>query len=175
MKGTQTMMQTFRAVSRTLVAAIAAGVLVMGVQAARAEGANETERNRALVAQGFRAWADGSGSPYELLADQVRWTITGNSLAGRTYPGREAFLSEVIRPFNARMRDPLVPEVHRLYAEGDTVIAHFDARGVARDGGAYVNSYVWILRLEQGRIIEAQAFFDSIAFDDLWRRVTPAN
>lgn len=134
----------------------------------------ETERNRAAVARGLQAWADGTGSPYDLLADDARWTITGNSKAAKTYPSKAAFMGEVIRPFNARMRERLVPTVHRLYAEGDTVIAHFDASGVARDDKPYANSYVWILRLKGGHIVEATAFFDAIAFDDLWTRVRPA-
>ncbi len=132
-----------------------------------------TENNRALVAQGMQAWADGTGSPYDLLAEGAAWTITGNSLAAKTYPSKEAFIGEVIRPFNARMRERLIPTVHRYYAEGDTVIVHFDAAGVARDGVPYRNTYAWILRLEDGRIVEAHAWFDSIAFDELWTRVAP--
>jgi hypothetical protein len=54
------------------------------------------------------------------------------------------------------------------------VIAHFDASGTARDGKPYVNSYAWILRMADGQIVEAYAFFDSKVFDDLWTRVTPA-
>lgn len=150
-----------------------AGALLLPGQAA-AEDAATADRNRALVARGLQAWADGTGSPYDLLADNAVWTITGNSLAGKTYRSKEAFLSEVIRPFNARMKDRLIPSVHRLYAEDDTVIAHFDAKGVARDGKPYVNSYAWILRMEADKIVEAHAFFDAIAFDDLWRRVDPA-
>jgi ketosteroid isomerase-like protein len=164
-----------KTVSRALGVALAAGALALATQAVSAQQRpGETERNRALVSKGLQAWADGTGSPYDLLAKNVRWTITGTSLAAKTYPSKEAFMSEVIRPFNARMRDRLVPTVHRLYAEGDTVIAHFDARGIARDGKPYVNSYAWILRMADGQVVEAYAFFDSKAFDDLWTRVTPA-
>jgi hypothetical protein len=60
-------------------------------------------RNKALIEAKFEAWASGTGSPYELLADDATWTITGKSLASKTHGSREAFLSEVIRPFNARM------------------------------------------------------------------------
>jgi uncharacterized protein GlcG (DUF336 family)/ketosteroid isomerase-like protein len=134
---------------------------------------SNAEVNRSIIAAGLQAWADGTGSPYDLLADEVRWTIAGNSVASRLYPSKEAFLDEVIRPFNARMRSPLVPTVHRLYADGDSVVAHFDARGVARDGVPYLNSYAWILRMAGGKIIEATAFFDAIAFDDFWARVSP--
>lgn len=129
--------------------------------------------NALLVTQKFDAWAAGTGGPYDLLAEDARWTITGNSLAAKTYPTREAFMSEVIRPFNARMSQPLSPTIHRLYTEGDTVIVHFDAEGVARDGKPYRNTYAWFLRMQNSRIVEAYAFFDSLAFDDLWRRVAP--
>ncbi|WP_309091247.1 nuclear transport factor 2 family protein [Phenylobacterium sp.] len=129
--------------------------------------------NALLVSQKFDAWRDGSGGPYDLLDEKARWTITGNSLAAKTYPNREAFMREVIRPFNARMAKPLSPTIRRLYTEGDTVVVFFDAVGVARDGKAYENTYAWFLRMQHGRIVEAHAFFDSLAFDDLWRRVAP--
>jgi ketosteroid isomerase-like protein len=150
-------------------------VAMMGLTApsASAQSSAEQERNRALVQRGFDAWRDGTGSPYDILADDANWTIMGNSLAAKSYPSREAFLSDVIRPFNARMRDRLIPTVHRLYTDGDTVIALFDAKGTARDGKPYANSYAWFLQLKDGRIVRAQAFFDSIAFDEFWRRVTP--
>jgi ketosteroid isomerase-like protein len=120
------------------------------------------------------AWANRTGSPYDLLADDASWTITGNSAGARTYSTKEDFMREVIRPFNARMRSPLIPTVRKLYAEGDTVIAFFDAEGTALDGKPYRNTYAWILEMSGGKIIRAHAFFDSIAFDDLWRRVQPA-
>lgn len=151
-----------------------AAVALMAQAALSQSRPGETERNRALVARSFEAWRDGTGSPYDLLAEDATWTITGNSLAARTYPSREAFLAGVIRPFNARMRSRLVPDVHRLWAEGDTVIAFFDAAGTARDGRPYANTYAWILEMRGGRIVRAHAFFDSLAFDDLWRRVPEA-
>lgn len=67
----------------------------------------------------------------------------------------------------------LIPTVRRLYAEGDTVIAFFDAEGTARDDQPYRNTYAWFLEMRDGRIVRANAFFDSIAFDELWKRVIP--
>jgi ketosteroid isomerase-like protein len=130
-------------------------------------------RNKTAVERSFAAWGEGTGSPYDLLAEQASWTIVGRSLASKTYPSREAFLSEVIRPFNARMSAPLRPEVRNLYADGDTVIVFFDARGTARDGKPYVNTYAWFLELRDGKVIGASAFFDSLEFNELWARVAP--
>lgn len=130
-------------------------------------------RNKALIEAKFEAWASGTGSPYELLADDAAWTITGKSLASKTYRSREAFMSEVIRPFNARMSVGLKPTIRNIYSEGDTVIVFFDARGTARDGVAYENTYAWFLTIREGKVTKASAFFDSIAFNELWTRVQP--
>ena len=133
-----------------------------------------TARNRALVEASFVAWRDGTGSPYELLAENVNWTIVGRSDAFKSYPSREAFMSEVIRPFNARMRDRLRPTMRNLYADGDTVVIFFDATGVAKNGEAYSNTYAWFWEMVDGRVVRAHAFFDSIAFNELWQRVSPS-
>ncbi len=151
--------------------AIALAAVTMTAKAAAQTSA--IDANRAMIARAMEAWAAGTGGPYDLLAEDAVWTITGNSLASKTYPSKEAFMGEVIRPFNARMSARLIPTVHALYAEGDTVVAHFDARGIARDGRPYVNSYAWILTLKDGRIVRAFAFFDAKAFDDFWMRVAP--
>ena len=133
----------------------------------------EEARNLVAVRAGFDAWRNGTGSPYDLLADDVSWTIVGRSDASKTYPSRAAFMEEVIRPFNARMREPLKPTIHNLVADGDTVVIFFDAAGVARDGIPYQNTYAWIWRMRDGKVATAHAFFDSIAFNELWRRVKP--
>lgn len=127
--------------------------------------------NKAIIQRAFEAWAAGTGSPYDLLADNVTWTITGKSLASKTYPSREAFIGEVIRPFNARMSVGLKPTIRNMYAEGDTVVVYFDASGTAKDGKPYTNTYAWFLDISDGKITNASAFFDSIAFNDLWSRV----
>ncbi|MDO3435362.1 nuclear transport factor 2 family protein [Rhizobium sp. CBN3] len=156
---------------------IAATILApAGLEARAAQSLTETERrNKAAVEAGFESWAAGTGSPYDLLADDVRWTIEGYSLASKTYPSREAFLREVIRPFNARMKAPLKPAIRNIYADGDTLIVFFDARGIARDGEPYANTYAWFLDMRDGRIVRASAFFDSVVFNAFWTRVTPAD
>jgi uncharacterized protein len=129
--------------------------------------------NKAIVQASFDAWRAGTGSPYDLLADDASWTIVGHSLASRTYPSRSAFLSEVIRPFNARMREALKPAIRNIYSDGDAVIVFFDASGTARDGKPYVNTYAWFLDMRDGKVVKASACFDSIEFNDLWQRVAP--
>lgn len=131
-------------------------------------------QNKAAVQAKFDAWRDGTGNPFELLADEADWTIEGNSAASGTYLTKEDFLRDVIRPFNARMSVGIKPTVKSITAEADRVVIHFDAAGTAKDGKPYVNTYAWFFRMKGGRVISAAAFFDAIAFNDLWARVTPA-
>jgi uncharacterized protein len=132
-----------------------------------------TEENRQIVKQAFDAKAPGTGGVFDLLAPDARWTIVGNSKVAGVY-GRDEFLSGVLAPFNARLSAPAVSDVHALFADGDTVVAYFDQSATARDGAPYSNTYTWYLRLTDGAIVDVVAFFDSIAFDDLWTRVQPA-
>ena len=84
-------------------------------------------------------------------------------------------MREVIRPFNARMRVPLKPEIRHIYTDGDTVIVFFDAKGTARDGKPYVQHLRVVPRdARRAGLIAASAFFDSLEFNELWARVAPS-
>ncbi|MGA7810340.1 nuclear transport factor 2 family protein [Bradyrhizobium sp.] len=132
------------------------------------------DRNKALVRERFEAWAQGTGSPFELLTEDASWTIEGRSVASKTYRGRETFLREVIRPFNARISVGLKPSIRGIYADGDVVVIFFDAKGTARDGEPYANTYFWLFEMHDGRVTRASAMFDSVEFNDFWVRVAPA-
>jgi hypothetical protein len=83
-------------------------------------------------------------------------------------------LEEVKTPeIAARLSGRLVPTVRNIYADGDTIIALFDAEGTAQDGKPYKNTYSWYLRMRDGFIVEATAFFDTIEFTDFWTRIKP--
>jgi ketosteroid isomerase-like protein len=163
-----------RTIGGTMAIAVTGLAPIVGGQDVLAQTGDVRAANKAIVQRGFDAWAAGTGSPYDLLAENVTWTITGTSLASKTYGSREAFIGEVIRPFNARMSVGLKPTIRRMYVDGDTVIVFFDASGTAKDGVPYANTYAWFLELHDGKITNASAFFDSIAFNDLWTRVQPA-
>lgn len=141
--------------------------------------------NKERVRAAFDAWAEGAGGPFDLLADDATWTIVGNSPVSRTFHSRSEFIDAVINPFNARMAARLVPIVRGLYADGDWVVALFDAHATARDGRPYDNTYTWYMRfasagtssdtfLPKPQMVEVIAFFDTVEFNDFWHRVRPA-
>jgi uncharacterized protein len=154
-----------------LVAAVFLGTLA-GTGTAHANTPNEAE-NLARVQQGFDAWRAGTGSVFDLLADDATWEVLGNTPVSGVYTSKADLQQRVLAPFNARLSDGLTPSVRHLYTDGDTVIAFFDASATARDGLPYHNTYTWYLHMRDGQIVAVQALLDSVAFNDLWHRVSP--
>lgn len=130
-------------------------------------------QNKDAIQTAFQAWRDGSGNVFNLLTPDAKWTIVGNAVVSRTYQSRQEFIDAVIHPFNARMSRRLIPAVRGIYADGDMVVALFDAEAIARDGKPYRNTYTWYMKMRGGKVSEVVAFFDTIEFMDLWQRVKP--
>jgi ketosteroid isomerase-like protein len=131
------------------------------------------EKNRRAVQTAFDNWRRAAGTVFDLLASDVKWTIPGSSTVSGTYHSRRDFMDQVTIPFNSRLSTPLVPTVRGLYADGDTVIVLWDGAAMARDGKSYSNTYSWYLKMRDGKIVSAVAVYDSVAFDDLWKRIRP--
>jgi len=137
------------------------------------DNAGMEEKNKAIVSEGFANWANGTGSFFDLLADDAEWTITGSSPVSKTYTSRQQFLDEAIIPINERLSARIIPTVRGIYADGDVVIALWDGVATARDGKPYENTYSWYMTMKDGRIVKVVAFFDTIDFTEFWNRVTP--
>jgi ketosteroid isomerase-like protein len=135
-----------------------------------------TEANRQTIRDAFEAWQAGSAPITDVFAPEMVWRIEGHSVASREYASRQEFVDEVLVPFGARFAsgERFCPErIRSIVADGDTVIVVWDGRGVANDGQPYENSYAWVMRLRDGKVVDGTAFYDSISFNDLWSRVAP--
>jgi uncharacterized protein len=129
--------------------------------------------NKELVRAAFEAWAQGRASFFSLLADDATWTITGSSAVAGTYTSRR-FLDEVIRPIGKRLAGPVRPTVQHILADGDQVAVFWKGSATRTDGKPYENTYSWLMRFRDGKIVEATAFFDTAWFNELWEGASPA-
>jgi hypothetical protein len=131
----------------------------------------DTNDLKSTVGAAFDAWAAGTGNVFDLLADDVQWTIAGTSPVAGTYTSRRDFTERALVPINARLAGPIHPEVRAIYADGDTVIVHWQGHTTATDGQPYDNTYCWIMRFAEGKVVEVTAWFDSTTLADLFERV----
>jgi uncharacterized protein len=135
-----------------------------------------TESNRQTIRDAFAAWQAGTAPIIDVFAPDMVWRIEGHSVASREYASRDAFVDEVLTPFGARFAagERFRPiRIRSVTADGDTVVVVWDGHGVANDGRPYENSYAWVMRLRDGKVVDGTAFYDSISFNDLWARVEP--
>lgn len=186
-------MTSIRLVSAVMTGAVIAS-LAMAIPAARAATAAaqakaqaasdkraasaasaDTVANKAAVDSMLRRWMGGDyGALQPMLTDDIEWTIAGHSLVAGTTRSRDELNRTVLGPFGARFaqsQDRFRPRtIHAVYADGDTVVAHFSAAGTTNAGKPYANRYVWMLTMRDGKAVRVTAFFDSIALDEFWRQ-----
>ena len=134
--------------------------------------------NREIVAGAFTAWMNGAGYVASIFADDMSWEITGRSAAAGKYASAREFEDQVLAPFGARFGadDPFRPiAIRAVYDDGEqgTVVVVWDGRGTTTAGTTYENTYAWIMRLADGKVVDGTAFYDSIAFNEL-RELAPS-
>jgi ketosteroid isomerase-like protein len=143
---------------------VIASVLVATPATARADQTDVAARNEAIVRQAFDNWRAGGNVFAELLAPDIKWTIHGSGPVAGTYTGIQDFVERAAAPLTIRLATPIVPEVHGLWASGDTVIVRFDGSATTTSGAPYANQFVWIFRMSDGLVREAEAFLDLAAY-----------
>ncbi|OYX74443.1 MAG: ketosteroid isomerase [Rhizobiales bacterium 32-66-11] len=124
-------------------------------------------RNKAIVHEAFEKWRGGTYVFAALLAPDVVWTIHGSGPVAGTYRSQDDFVERASRPLTSRLATPIVPEVHSIYAVGDTVLIRFDGSATTTSGAPYRNQFLWMFRMKDGLVIEAEAFLDLVAYQQV--------
>jgi uncharacterized protein len=96
--------------------------------------ASETTQNEDIVRHAFDTWTEGTYIFDQILAPDVVWTIHGSGPVAGTYTSIEDFVKRASVPLVSRLATPLIPQVHDLWAIGDTVIIRFDVSATTTSG-----------------------------------------
>ncbi len=129
-----------------------------------------TVENKKLIQDAFSAWARGDGQAFfNLLAEDVRWTVIGSTPVSRTYASREAFVEGAVKPLTAKLAGPIVPTVRDIIAEGDKVVLQWEGRSSGKNGTIYHQTYCWVMRLAEGKVREGTAYLDTELITQIWQ------
>ena len=114
--------------------------------------------NKAVIARFFATAGDG-GDILPFLADDATWWVPGHWELGGTY--RKDQLGPVFDRVLALMEVKPRFTIHAVTAEEDRVAVDCEGEGRFRDGTPYRNSYHFLFRLRDGRIVSAREFLDT--------------
>lgn len=126
----------------------------------------QPQSHKQVVESAFEQWRLGTGSPFELLAEDATWTILGPTKSAKTYNLAD-FRKLVVAPFNKRLVTPLKPKVHNIYQAGDEIIILFEAEARLVTGSVYRNSYAWFFTMQNGQVVNVRAVLDLNAYDEV--------
>jgi uncharacterized protein len=129
-----------------------------------------TAENKKLIQEAFAAWARGDGAAFfNLLADDVRWTVIGSTPVSRTFTSKQDFLAGAAQPLTAKLAAPIVPSIRAVIAEGDLIVLQWDGRSSAKNGTIYYQTYCWVMRIEGGKVREGTAYLDTALIEQIWK------
>jgi uncharacterized protein len=132
-------------------------------------------RAEAVVRKAFDAWAARAGTVFDVLADDVSWTITGTGRLAGTDASRQELIDPGHRADRALPGPAHPPDRPVVVATGDRVSVLWDGHAVALDGRPYDNTHSWFLRVGgDDRVHEVVAFSDGADLEGLFDRNHPA-
>ena len=124
--------------------------------------------NKQLVREAFRPWEQGDSGPFfDLVADDVVWTVIGSTPVSGVYRSKQALLDKAFLPLLDRLDGPLKTRFVDIAADGDRVFLRHESTGVAKTGQHYNQVYCFAMVMRDGRITEIVAYLDT----DLLSRV----
>ncbi len=126
------------------------------------EPATEPEQNRRIVTEAFQRFVAGDQRPFwALVADDVRWTVIGSTDISGTFESKQAFIDNATSKLVGGLDGPLLGTVRKVLADGDHVVVQWESSAPMRNGGRYQQTYCWVLRLADGRVVETVAYLDT--------------
>jgi ketosteroid isomerase-like protein len=118
--------------------------------------------NKQLLETGLSELEKGNPQPFrDSLAEDIRWTVIGDTSWSGTYRGKQAVLAELLGPLRSRLAQAIKLTAHRFIAEGDYVVVEARGQATTKAGKPYNNTYCWVCRVAEGKVRELTEYADT--------------
>ena len=102
-----------------------------------------------------------SGSFFEYVADDVKWTVMGTHPLAGTYHTKDDFISHTFARLDKILKEGVLLRVTNILVDGDSAAVEMESLSTALDGKPFDNRYCWIVHFSNGTIVEVRAYLDS--------------
>jgi len=121
-----------------------------------------SDDNKRRVREAFRPWEEGDSGPFfDLIAEDVRWTVIGSTPVSGVYESKQALVHAAFGPLLERLAGPLSTRFVDLAADGDKVFLRFESSGVTKTGLPYEQVYCFAMVMREQQIVEIVAYLDT--------------
>jgi len=134
---------------------------------AQQEITNQENKSLEVVSVQFEKWTNNEANFFDILADEVIWTVSGNSPVSGIYTSKKVFLEQAVEPILEKLKTPLKPKLTSLTTDDNFVWLHFTATAESINNRIYENDYIWKMQLKNDKIISCIAFLDTYALTEL--------
>ena len=123
---------------------------------------NTTEANRAHMIAVWDAMAKGDTTPFaDAMAEDFTWRMQGTTPWSGTYVGKADVRGRMLRALMEQFATPYRSVARRIHADGDFVIVEHQGEVTTKRGRPYNNTYCFVIRMRDGRMVELTEYFDS--------------
>jgi uncharacterized protein len=118
--------------------------------------------NKQLVRNMFAELSKGNGQAFlDTMADNVRFTIIGNTKFSGTFNGKQELVTRLLTPLAAQLEGGLTITPDNFIAEGDYVAMQARGNSRTKSGGTYNNTYCQVFRIANGKVQEVIEYLDT--------------
>jgi len=106
--------------------------------------------------------AKGLDAMLGMMADDIRWTLIGNTRFSGTFNGKKELLDKLIYPLVGQMESMGTGTTDNVIAEGDYVVVQTRGQGrKTKTGNSYNNTYCIVYKIADGKVKEVTEYCDT--------------
>jgi ketosteroid isomerase-like protein len=106
--------------------------------------------------------AKGLDAMLGMMADDIRWTLIGNTRFSGTFNGKKELLDKLIYPLVGQMESMGTGTTDNVIAEGDYVVVQTRGQGrKTKTGNSYNNTYCIVYKIADDKVKEVTEYCDT--------------
>ena len=125
--------------------------------------------NKQLVRDAFEAMGRSDIAPLvALMTGDFAWIIEGQTRFSRRFEGKAAVKQDLLKPLFEAFATPYHFEIDDIIAEGERVVVLGRGSVQTKWGKDYSNSYCFVLRMTDGRLVELREYLDTALVESVF-------
>lgn len=122
----------------------------------------DTKSNKDIIPHIVNELSKGNDEPLlESMAEDMQWNWMGSGQWSKSFVGKSEVLNDLWKNVRETIKQPLKVEVHRIIADGESVVVEMTGRNTITEGKSYTNNYCWVCKVKGGKLSGINEYRDT--------------